>query len=223
MSTPSPRLLDLRTDTAWGKVQAIALTHFWFKCFGTTGFTLVFFSAYIFLLKNPVYPVTIIPATELDRIIGIEPLALPFYLTLWIYVSLPPMLMTTRREIIEYGIWIGSMCLAALLIFYFFPSAVPAANIDWGRYPGMSILKGVDAAGNACPSLHVATAAFSFLWLHKRLRVSGFGLNTQIFSAIWCAAIIYSTMATKQHMAIDVVAGIGLAIIFAYAIKPRSA
>lgn len=220
MRTPSSIWLDLDTKTAWSKVPSIALMHFWFKCLGTMGFTLIFFSAYIFLLKHPAYPLTIMPVTALDRIIGVEPLALPFYLTLWIYVSLPPMLMTTRREIIEYGIWIGSMCIVALSIFYFFPSAVPANDIDWGRYPGMSMLKGVDASGNACPSLHVATAAFSFFWLHQRLRMAGLGMFTQLLSAIWCAAIIYSTMATKQHMAIDVVAGIGLAILFVWVIKP---
>lgn len=212
-SSDSPR------TTAWRRVRSVAMTHFWFKCFGTTGFTFVFFSAYIFLLKNPVYPVTTVPMTELDRIIGAEPLALPIYLTLWVYVSLPPMLMTTRREIIEYGVWIGSLCIAALSIFYFFPSAVPPANIDWSLYPGMTFLKGIDASGNACPSLHVATATFSFFWLHRHLPSTGLGKSVQIFNACWCFAIIYSTMATKQHMAVDVIAGIGLAIIFAYAIK----
>ena len=67
------------------------------------GFMLVFFLAYIYLLKNPVFPVATMPVTAVDRFVGFEPLALPVYLSLWTYVSLPPMLMLTRREIIEYG------------------------------------------------------------------------------------------------------------------------
>ncbi|MFZ3128629.1 MAG: hypothetical protein WA136_11515 [Rhodoferax sp.] len=107
------------------------MAHFWFKFLGTTGFTLTFFSAYIYLLKNPAAQVTVMPVTLLDRLVGFEPLALPIYLSLWVYVSLPPMLMRTRREIMEYGMWIGALCLVALGIFYFWPSAVPPAHIDW--------------------------------------------------------------------------------------------
>jgi membrane-associated phospholipid phosphatase len=160
--------------------------------------------------------VSIIPTTELDRLIGIEPITLPFYLSLWVYVSLPPMLMTSRQSIVEYGIWIGGLCLTALTIFYFWPSAVPSEYIDWARYPGMAFLKGVDAAGNACPSLHVATAAFSCFWMYQRLPAIGLGRTWRLFNMIWCTMIIYSTMATKQHMALDVIAGIGLAMVFAW-------
>ncbi len=180
------------------------------------GFTLIFFSAYIYLLKYPAAQAVTMPITEVDRLVSFEPLALPIYLSLWIYVSLPPMLMLTRREIIEYGGWIGGLCLVALGIFYFWPSAVPPANIDWAKYPGVAFLKGVDAAGNACPSLHVATAVFSAFWLHRQLLSAGFGRSSRILNACWCLAIAYSTMATKQHVAVDVVAGGALGTIVAW-------
>ena len=197
-------------------LSAVAV-HFWFKCLGTTGFTFVFFAAYLYLLRHPAFPVTIIPVTSLDRLIGIQPLALPLYLSLWLYVSLPPSLMMTRRAITEYGLWIGSLCLSGLLIFYFWPTSIPAFNIDWARYPGMAFLKGLDATGNACPSLHVATAVFSCFWLNQQLRSHGLGLRWIGLNVGWCAGIVYSTMATKQHVALDAIAGIGLALIFAWA------
>lgn len=201
---------------------ATVKTHFWFKCFGTMGFMAAFFLAYIYLLKNPAFPVATMPVTAVDRLVGFEPLSLPFYLSLWIYVSLPPMLMLTRREIIEYGGWIGSLCLVALAIFYFWPSAVPPANIDWTKYPGVGFLKGVDAAGNACPSLHVATAVFSAFWLHWQLSSVGLGRGSRLLSACWCTAIIYSTMATKQHVAVDVVAGVALGVVVAWFFQNRN-
>lgn len=184
------------------------LTHFWFKCFGVMGYAAVFFWAYIYLLKNPSSVVTVMPLTPIDEFVGFHPLALPFYLSLWVYLSMPPLFMRSRREIIEYGIWLAFVCIVALGIFYFWPSAVPPANIDWAVYPGMAFLKGVDAAGNACPSLHVATAFFSAIWLHSRLPALGFGVGARAFSLFWCAAILYSTMATKQHVAVDVAGGI---------------
>lgn len=204
------------SDETRRSLLGVVFKHFWFKCFGTTGFTSVFFMAYLFLLKHPAFPVTIVPVTALDRWIGIEPLTLPLYLSLWLYLSLPLMLMTTRRTIVEYGFWVGSLCLVGLTIFYCWPSAVPHSDIDWSHYPGMAFLKGVDAAGNACPSLHVATAVFSCFWLNQQLRSHGLGAGPRAFSLVWCTGIVYSTMATKQHMAVDVIAGIGLALAFAW-------
>lgn len=200
----------------WRRVLSTVMTHFWFKCFGSMCFMLAFFLVYIYLLKNPTFPVATMPVTVVDQFVGFEPLALPVYLSLWTYVSLPPMLMLTRREIIEYGGWIGGLCLVALVIFYFWPSAVPPANIDWAMYPGVGFLKGVDAAGNACPSLHVATAVFSAFWLHWQLPSAGLGRGSRLFSACWCVAIIYSTMATKQHVAVDVVTGSALGGVVAW-------
>jgi membrane-associated phospholipid phosphatase len=203
-------------------IRSVVTAHFWFKSLGTMGFTFVFFAAYLFLLKHPAFPVTLIPATALDRLIGVQPLALPLYLSLWVYLSLPPLLMTTRLAVTEYGTWIGALCLTALAIFYFWPSAVPPADIDWARYPGMAFLKGVDAAGNACPSLHVATAVFAGFWLNQQLRAYGLGSKLRALNLLWCTGIVYSTMATKQHMALDVAGGIGLALVFAWACQWRA-
>jgi membrane-associated phospholipid phosphatase len=208
----SSRSEQRRRRTVFPTIKA----HFWFKCFGTVGFTLTFFSAYIYLLKNPGVHVTTMPITAVDSFVVFEPLALPIYLSLWIYLSLPPTLMQTRREIIEYGGRIGGLCLVGLGIFYFWPTAVPPANIDWAKYPGMAFLKGVDAAGNACPSLHVATAVFSAIWLHRQLGNMGGGLRIRFGNGIWCVAIIYSALATKQHVSLDVLAGLVLGIAYAY-------
>ncbi|MFC3533867.1 phosphatase PAP2 family protein [Vogesella facilis] len=188
-------------------IVATALTRFWFKMFGTMGFTLVFFVAYLYLLKHPAAEVRIIPATALDQVIGFQPWALPIYLSLWAYVSLPTVLMLSRAEIVAYGGKVAVPCLAGLAIFYFWPNAIAPADIDWQQYPGVAFLKNVDTAGNAFPSLHVATAVFSGLWLHWRLRLLQLGRGIEWLNIVWCVAIAYSTMAVKQHVALDVVAG----------------
>lgn len=207
MTTPASASASTR------EIVATVLTHFWFKMFGTAGFTTLFFVGYLYLLKHPSFQTLTIPATWLDRAIGFQPAALPAYLSLWFYVSIPPMLMLTRQQIVDYGARISTLCLFAFAIFYFWPNAVPPAHIDWARYPGVAFLKGVDAAGNACPSLHVATAVFSANWLYWRLRNLGISAAVQTLNILWCIAIAYSTMATKQHVAIDVFAGalLGLA------------
>jgi membrane-associated phospholipid phosphatase len=195
--------------------------HFWFKCLGTTAFIACFFAAYLALLKHPAGPVTTVPLTRLDRWIAFEPLALPVYLSLWGYVSLPAALMLTRWEVFDYGLRIAALCLSGLTVFYVWPNAVPPAHIDWEQYPGMAFLKGVDAAGNACPSLHVATAVFAAFWLHWMLPSLRLGPPARWFNAAWCAAIAYSTMATKQHVAVDVIAGALFGAVVAIALRPR--
>lgn len=195
--------------------------HFWFKCLGTTAFTGCFLAAYLHLLKNPAGAVMTVPLTWLDHWIAFEPLALPVYLSLWVYVSLPAAMMLERAQVVDYGLRIGTLCLAALAIFYVWPNAVPPAHIDWDRYPGMAFLKGVDAAGNACPSLHVATAVFAAIWLHWMMPSLGLGARARWCNAAWCAAIVYSTMATKQHVAVDVLVGSILGAAVAVALKPR--
>ncbi|GAB2889141.1 hypothetical protein GCM10027046_17020 [Uliginosibacterium flavum] len=183
---------------------------FWLKAIGTSAFTTVFFLGYVHLLKHPYAPVTIMPRTLLDDWISFQPLALLPYVSLWVYVSTPPMFMVRHREIIAYGVRAAVLCGLGLAFFYLWPTAVPLADIDWARYPGVAFLKGVDAAGNACPSLHVATAVFSAIWLHQLLRAFGTGRMGLVFNWLWCLAIAYSTLATKQHVAVDVLAGAAL-------------
>lgn len=194
-----------------GKFLRVVWKCFWLKAIGTTAFTTVFFLAYIHLLKHPAMTVTTMPTVWLDDWIDFQPWALVPYLSLWIYVSLPPLFMTRWQDIVDYGWRIGVMCVIGLVIFYFWPTVVPPAHIDWARYPGVAFLKGVDAAGNACPSLHVATAAYSAVWLHKMAAAVPHGARLRYLNALWCGLIVYSTIATRQHVALDVFAGLILA------------
>ena len=186
------------------------------KSIGTTLFISLFFGAYFYLLKQPAYPVVVMPMTFLDQLIGFQPMALPMYISLWFYVSLPPALLATRRELYGYGLAMAGICLAGLLVFYFWPTVVPVAPIDWTQYPDVDFLKSIDSSGNACPSLHVATAVFSAVWLQHLLRRFGTPRWLIIFNWLWCVSIVYSTLATGQHVAVDVLAGLGLGLLAAY-------
>jgi len=203
-------------QTPWYRQAAAVISrHVYLKSIGTTLFIGLFFGAYFYLLKEPAYPTTVMPITLPDRLIGFQPLALPMYLSLWVYVSLPPALLATRRELYGYGLAMTGTCLAGLIVFYFWPTVVPAANIDWAQYPDVAFLKSMDASGNACPSLHVATAVFSGIWLHRLLRRFGAPPWILILNWAWCIVIVYSALATRQHVAVDVLAGLVLGVLAA--------
>jgi membrane-associated phospholipid phosphatase len=193
---------------------------FW-KAVGLTGFMWIFFTLYFYLLRHPAQAVFVMPLTALDRAIPFQPAAFVAYASLWLYVGLPAALLLSLRELVVYGLWIGSLCLTGLACFYFWPSAVPpydfaaqAAALG-NKHAGIALLQGVDAAGNACPSLHVATATFSALWLHRLLRSTGARPWWWVLNAGWLVLIVYSTLAIKQHVVLDVLAGTALALVFA--------
>jgi membrane-associated phospholipid phosphatase len=71
----------------------------------------------------------------------------------------------------------------------------------------MLFLKNVDAAGNACPSLHAAFAVFACLWFERVLQEMKRPHWVHVANVIWALAILYSTIATRQHVAIDTLAG----------------
>ncbi len=184
------------------------------KGVGTTAFMSLFFVAYFHVLRHPLFPVVQMPVTTLDRWIGFYPPALLAYASLWLYVGIPPALLGSFRELLRYGLWIAALCGAGLLCFLLWPTAIPAQAPGNPGFPGFQILAGVDAKANACPSLHVATALFSALWLNRLLGEIGAPAAVRAGNWLWFVLIVYSTLAIKQHVALDALAGLLLGTLF---------
>lgn len=223
VSTPLPPCLPTLAADGGGhwlaEMGRRARHHFWLKTIGVTAFTSLFFIAYFHILRNPSGPVFEMPLTALDHAIPFQPGWLPAYLTLWFYVGIPPGMFLDLRRVIVYGAWAAALCLSGLAVFHVWPNAVPppGVQVDLAQYPAFALLQGVDAAGNACPSLHVATAVFTAIWLHRALPLLGGGMGARAINGLWCMLIVYSTVAIRQHVVWDVVAGAALGAAFAAA------
>jgi hypothetical protein len=190
--------------------------HFLLKVAGTTAFTWLFFIGYFHLLRQPVHPVTVMPLTALDHLVPFQPHTLVAYFSLWIYVGVAPGLQATFRELCAYGVWVGALCLTGLSLFYFWPTQIPPMATGPTDFPGFAVLQGVDAAGNACPSMHVAVAIFTAIWVEHILREVRAPRLLRIANCAWFAAITYSTLAIRQHVVLDAVAGALLGAAFAF-------
>ena len=187
------------------------------KATGTPVFMFVFFWAYFALLEHPRHEPTVMPEIFIDRWIGFTPSAFVVYVSLWVYVSIVPALIGNLRTLIGYTLWMALMCLFCLGIFWAWPTQTPDYGLDWGQYPGLALIKGVDASGNAFPSLHVASAVFSACWLHRifaQLESPPLANGTNL---VLCLAIVWSTLATLQHVALDAIAGTVVGLAFAAA------
>lgn len=202
----------------WLRPVGFRLIAWWpAKLLGTTLGMTAFFIAYFWVLNHPLYPVTMMPLIAPDRWITFQPAALPVYLSLWLYVSLAPALLVSRRELISFGVAWTALSVAGLGLFLLWPTAVPRTAIEGTEHPLFAFLQQADAAGNACPSLHVAFAVFTAIWFARLLRQMGAGRGWHAFNWLWCVGILWSTLATRQHVALDVLAGAGLGALVAAA------
>jgi membrane-associated phospholipid phosphatase len=184
------------------------VSRLWFvKMTGTTLGIAGFFVAYFWVLRHPVFPVTVMPLTAADAWVAFRPEAFFLYVSLWLYVSLAPALLKNGREVASYGVASTVLAVAGLGVFILWPTAVPDFSLDWSAHPSLEFLKTVDVAGNACPSLHVAFAVFTALWLERTLREMGERGVVRLASGLWCLGIVYSTLAIRQHVALDALAG----------------
>lgn len=200
----------------------------WPKSIGLTAFMTLFFIGYFAVLNHPIFPVRLMPTTALDHWIPFFPHALVLYISLWVYVPMPAMLMTEWRDMKVYCWSVGILCVLGLAIFLLWPTAIPRPDIDWDQYPGFFFLKRVDAAGNACPSLHVTFAVLTAFWadyVFRQMRgeaeafakkpLGAFHWTTTV-NWLWCIGIVWSTIAIRQHVAVDALAGAALGVIGAW-------
>lgn len=188
----------------WARLRS----HWLLKTVGIAVCITAFMFVYFALLHHPQFAVTTMPLQPLDHWVRFEPWAVVPYGSLWLYIGVVPSLLWLQRD--EMGRYLVAVTLLSLIgcgIFYAWPTAVPAFPLDWSRWPLVAWLKSTDASGNACPSLHVAFSVLTAIWLHGLLRRVGAPRWLHGLNLAWCMLIIWSTMATRQHVAMDAEVG----------------
>jgi len=178
-----------------------------------------FFTVYFLLLNHPRAAVTTVPLIAADRLVPFLPWALPLYASLWVYVALAPSLLDDRGDLLSYLGAAAALSAAGFAVFFLWPTCVPRPAIDWSIHPTFARLKTMDASGNAFPSLHVAFAVFTAVWLGRLLRAMDAGLAPFFLNWLWCMGIVFSTLAIRQHVALDALSGalLGAAAAIAHA------
>ncbi|MGM9491173.1 phosphatase PAP2 family protein [Ideonella sp. YS5] len=209
--------MTLNRDARWPADLWQRARHlFPLKLFGITAVITLFFVGYFHVLRHPAHPVTIMPTTALDALIPFQPWTLGAYLSLWLYVGFAPGLQLTLAQLRVYAVWSIALCLTGLGIFYFWPTAVPPVEIADPSSGAFQMLRGVDASGNACPSMHVAFAVFTAFWLARVLKEARVPFALHLVNIAWVLAITWSTVAIRQHVVLDVVAGALLGSAYAW-------
>ncbi len=189
--------------------------HFLIKFVTTSALIALFFLGYFYVQDAPLDAPSVMPLTALDRMIPFHPYALLAYLSLWIYVGAGPGLQRERAELLKYALWMGALCVTGLGLFYLWPTRLPDMGGD-ASGPFFEMLRRVDSISNACPSMHVAAAIFTAIRVHDVLARIQAPRWLKGLNLLWCLLIVYSTLAIKQHVVLDVLAGALLGSLFGW-------
>lgn len=201
VSTPGSQTWRL---LLWRRVR-----HLWLlKMVGTTIAVSCFFILYFWIMKVTAPRAVAVPTMALDRWITPHQWAVLPYGSLWLYVSLAPAFAANLGALRTYVAGAGTIAVLAFATYGIFPTTTTPFETDWSVYPMLQFLKSADAGGNAFPSLHVAFAFYTAVVIASQLKSLRAPRWAQLLNWIWCAAIAYSTLATNQHLALDVLGGV---------------
>lgn len=177
------------------------------------GLTAFFLGGYFLLQRLVVFPVTRLAPGPVDRWVEFDPRWVWVYQSL--YLLLPvPWLAETRRQLLTYARGFVLLALAGFAVFLLCPVAGPRPEgVEASGLYRLLIL--YDRNLNAFPSLHIGLAVYTSLfglWLLGRSAVPWrLRLLCGALAGVWTVAIAYSTLAVKQHYAVDLPAGALLA------------
>ena len=152
-----------------------------------------------------------VPELALDRAIPLIPVWALVYGALYLFLILLPIFVVRQEEQIRRTVFAYLLIwITAYVFFAVYPTAAPrpARVIGEGfAVWGLRALYGADPPYNCFPSLHVAhsfVSALACVRVHRGLGIV----------ATLCAALVaLSTLFTKQHYVLDVIAGALLAVV----------
>lgn len=149
------------------------------------------------------------PELALDRAIPVQPIWMLAYGSIYIFAFLPVFVVRqpalTRRAMLAALTVIG----LAYVGFLVYPTVLPRSEtVGTGFFArSLEVNYSLDPPYNCFPSLHVAWAFVAALTCYRVHRGVGF------VAILWATIIGLSTLFTKQHYIVDVLAGIAIGYI----------
>jgi membrane-associated phospholipid phosphatase len=145
------------------------------------------------------------PEIALDRALPLQPEWMLVYGSLYVFVVLLPLLVVHQQELLRRAMKAYLMVMMVAYVgFLLYPTIAPRpAHVlgDGFSAWGLRLTYSIDTPYNCFPCLHVAYAFVSALTCLRVHRGVG------AVAALWAALIGVSTLYTKQHYLVDVIAG----------------
>ena len=168
-------------------------------------FCIFYLGAHRLAVRDP-YP---LQTSAFDRAIPFIPWTIAVYLSQFLFLFLALWLQTDSARLTRAFAALAIGTILSCAIFILWPTTVPRPPVRNAAFDALWLF---DVPANCFPSLHTALAAIAAFFWPRRGRW---------LAILWAAAIILSTLTTKQHVAIDVVGGLAVAAV-AVAIPMKS-
>jgi len=157
------------------------------------------------------------PAFALDRLIPFVPLASWPYLSVHPGAAAVPLLMVNGRELRRCLLGFILIALVSNFAFFFFPTAIVRPDAVDVHFLWAWIRDHVRPIC-ACPSLHASMVTYFTLWGNRMLRNEG-RWRWRVVLWVWMLIVLCSTLLTKQHVLLDLVAGMTLASVVYFGLE----
>lgn len=177
---------------------------------------LIVMNTFLYMTSNhfQIFEPQLLRMTWLDQWVPFTPYTVWIYLTEYILFFAVYWTCKDERNLNRYAYAFLAQQAFSVVIFWIWPTVYPRelfplpSSLDPLTYFAFEYLRLTDSPTNCCPSLHVSSVYLSsFMFLHEQPKKFPYFF-------VWATAITLSTLTTKQHYAVDVGAGILVALVF---------
>lgn len=167
---------------------------------------------YQWLQRHHYFPARELAGHALDHWIPFLPHTVWLYLSIYVFLPLPPLLLGERRQLLRYGAGFAAFSLAGCLAFLFWPTTCPRPSVADAPLLYRALTQ-LDNPFHAFPSLHAASALYTAACAERVRRELAGGWPWRVGSWLWTALILVATLTTKQHLTSDIIAGGALGLV----------
>jgi len=155
---------------------------------------------YFGTLHVRLFPARVLAPTAFDTAIPFVPLFVIPYLSFFLLVLLPLVVISDRRELRDAAFGYGLILAISSLTFLFWPTAIPYSDV----HPLTRGVVAVDLDGNAFPSLHASLGIYCALWAWRKLQTAA----ARYSLLVWTSLAVVSALLIKRHLAVDIAGGV---------------
>lgn len=155
----------------------------------------------------PLFEARPAPTLWFDEWVPFQPMWALIYQSVFITHTLAIWLPGDARAVRRYTGILAAVYALAAFAFWFYPTLSPRPG-EVESFLYYWLVTAIDGERNALPSLHAAMGTMAALQLYGHFRAVRAATGWRVLIACWWIVFLYSTLATRQHRAFDLVAGV---------------
>jgi membrane-associated phospholipid phosphatase len=160
----------------------------------------------------PLFPAQPAPELPLDHWVPFQPAWALVYQSIFIVHTLALWLPREAEAVQRYARNLAAVFACGAVVFWLYPTLSPRP-VQSESLLHAWLISAVDGPRNAFPSLHAAMGLLTVVAVGNHFRACHVSRWWRVALAFWWIAMLYSTLATRQHRLLDLLAGILLGLL----------